>query len=258
MAMRHGYQPFADMARRVGLGEKFDLPLASQRYGTVPDPAWKLKKYKEQWALYDSVNASIGQGYVLVNPLQLAVMAARLVSGKAIKPRLLASDPIVTPSMGWGAEHLAILHDAMNAVVNGNGTAGSARLQVPGVLLAGKTGTAQVRLITAAERAGGVLSDYATPFKLRDHSLFQGFAPFDNPRYAVACILEHSGHIVTAAPIASDTLMDLFDPAGAMKKLEAFETQWGGTLAERTARRAAEVEALSKVNQAAASRAAGA
>jgi penicillin-binding protein 2 len=258
MALRHGYQPFADMARRVGLGEKFDLPLASQRFGTVPDPAWKLRKYKDKWASYDSVNAAIGQGYVLVNPLQLAVMAARLGSGKIIKPRLLASDPVVAPSMGWSDEHMEVLHSAMSAVVNGNGTAGSARLQVPGVLLAGKTGTAQVRLITAAERAGGVLSDYATPFKLRDHSLFQGFAPFDNPRYAVACILEHSGHIVTAAPIASDTLMYLFDPAGAMKKLEAFETQWGGSLAERTARRAVEIEAISKANQAAASRAAGA
>ena len=251
MAVRHGYQPFADMARRVGLGEKFDLPLASQRFGTVPDAAWKLRKYKEKWATYDSVNAAIGQGYVLVNPLQLGVMAARLGSGKIIKPRLLASDPIETPSMGWSAEHLEVVHNAMSAVVNGNGTAGSARLQVPGVLLAGKTGTAQVRLITAGERAGGVLSDSALPFKLRDHSLFQGFAPFDNPRYAVACILEHSGHIVTAAPIASDTLMYLFDPAGAMKKLEALEYQWGGTLAERTARRAAQYEAASKASQAA-------
>jgi penicillin-binding protein 2 len=258
MAMRHGYQPFADMARRVGLGEKFDLPLASQRFGTVPDPAWKLRKYKEKWALFDSVNASIGQGYVLVNPLQLAVMAGRLGSGKVIKPRLLASDPIEAPSMGWSAEHLEFVHNAMSAVVNGNGTAGSARLQVPGVLLAGKTGTAQVRLITAGERAGGVLSDYALPFKLRDHSLFQGFAPFDNPRYAVACILEHSGHIVTAAPIASDTLMYMFDPAGAMKKLAAFESQWGGTLAERTARRAAEFKAISKANQTTAPRVAGA
>lgn len=258
MALRHGYQPFADMARRVGLGEKFDLPLASQRFGTVPDPAWKLRKYKEPWASYDSVNAAIGQGYVLVNPLQLATMAARLGSGKKIKPRLLASDPVETPSMGWSADHLDVVHNAMNAVVNGNGTAGSARLQVPGVLLAGKTGTAQVRLITAAERAGGVLSDYATPFKLRDHSLFQGFAPFDNPRYAVACILEHSGHIVTAAPIASDTLSYLFAPEQAMAKLAGLEKQWGGTLAERTARKSAEFEAISNASQAAATRAAGA
>ena len=126
------------------------------------------------------------------------------------------------------------------------GTASIAKLPIDGVLLAGKTGTAQVRVISAGERASGVLSDYATPFKLRDHSLFQGFAPFDNPRYAVGCILEHSGHIVTAAPIASDTLSFLFDPARAMTKLDGLEKIWGGTLAERTARRGAAFEAIAQ------------
>ena len=246
MSRRHGYDRFATVARRVGLGEKFDLPVASQRFGTVPDSEWKLKKYKEKWTVADSVNSSIGQGYVLVNPLQLAVMAARLGSGRMLVPRLLASQKVEGPPLGATPEHLSFVHSAMSAVVNGNGTARSAQLQVPGVLLAGKTGTAQVRFISAGERAGGVLSDYSLPFKLRDHSLFQGFAPFDNPRYAVGCILEHSGHIVTAAPIASDTLTFLFDPALAMKKLAALEEQWGGTLAERNARRSAAVEAAAQ------------
>ena len=254
MARRHGYDGFASVAKRLGLGEKFDLPVASQRFGTVPDSKWKLRKYNEKWTVADSVNSAIGQGYVLVNPLQLAVMAARLGSGNGIVPRLLANTPIQAPSLNISAKDFTIVHDAMSAVVNGNGTAGSARLQIPGILLAGKTGTAQVRVISAGERASGVLSDYATPFKLRDHSLFQGFAPFDNPRYAVGCILEHSGHIVTAAPIASDTLSYLFDPALALKKLAGLEQAWGGTLAERTARRAFEFEALAKAKLAAATR----
>ena len=254
MARRHGYDGFASVAKRLGLGEKFDLPVASQRFGTVPDSKWKLRKYNEKWTVADSVNSAIGQGYVLVNPLQLAVMAARLGSGNGIVPRLLANTPIQAPSLNISAKDFTIVHDAMSAVVNGNGTARSARLQIPGVLLAGKTGTAQVRVISAGERASGVLSDYATPFKLRDHSLFQGFAPFDNPRYAVGCILEHSGHIVTAAPIASDTLSYLFDPALALKKLAGLEQAWGGTLAERTARRAFEFEALAKAKLAAATR----
>ena len=247
MSRRHGYDGFASVARRLGLGEKFDLPVASQRYGTVPDSEWKLRKYKEKWTVADSVNSSIGQGYVLVNPLQMAVMAARLGSGNGIVPRLFANSPIQAPSLNIAAEHFTIVHNAMSAVVNGNGTARSAALQIPGVLLAGKTGTAQVRVITAGERAGGVLSDYATPFKLRDHSLFQGFAPFDKPRYAVGCILEHSGHIVTAAPIASDVLSFLFDPAKAMAKLATLETQWGGTLLERNARRSAAFEAAARL-----------
>ena len=244
MARAITYDPIARTAKMLGMGEKFDLPYPSQRYGTVPDAAWKLKKYKTQWTVADTVNASIGQGYLLANPLQLAVMAARIASGRAIQPRLFATRQPPQPApLAITPEHLAIVHDAMNAVVNGGGTAGSARLQIPGVLLAGKTGTAQVRRITMAERGRGVLGDASLPFKLRDHSLFLGFAPADAPRYAVACILEHSGHIVTAAPIASDVLSYLFDPAKATEKLVRLEAGWGGDIGTRMAAEAAAFQA---------------
>ncbi|MBK5265701.1 MAG: penicillin-binding protein 2 [Alphaproteobacteria bacterium] len=235
-AQQMGMQVIADMARRLGLGQKFDLPFPSQSYGTVPDAAWKLKKYGKEWQVYDTVNATIGQGYMLVNPIQLAVMAARLGSGRAVVPRFLFDKtPPKQQPIGVKPEHLAFIHDAMSQVVNGGGTARSARMNIPGVLLAGKTGTAQVRRITMAERAGGVRGDTALPFKLRDHSLFQGYAPADNPRYAAACILEHSGHIATAAPIVSDVLSFLFDPDKAMAKLVMLEEGWGGTIEERMA-----------------------
>jgi len=78
MAQRVGMDPIANMARRCGMGQAFELPVLSQFYGTVPDPAWKLKKYGREWQTFDTVNATIGQGYMLANPLQLAVMASRL------------------------------------------------------------------------------------------------------------------------------------------------------------------------------------
>ncbi|MDX3908761.1 MAG: penicillin-binding protein 2 [Sphingobium sp.] len=237
MAQRVGMNVIADMARRVGMGQKFPLPFPSQSYGTVPDPAWKMRKYKEKWQVYDTVNATIGQGYMLINPIQMAVMAARLASGKMLMPHFMMDQKRPEPaSIGVLPEHLVTIRQAMSAVVNGGGTGGAARMQVPGVLLAGKTGTAQVRRITMAERRGGVRRDASLPFKLRDHSLFQGFAPYDNPRYAVACILEHGGHMIRnqdAGPIASDTLSFLFDPKKAMEKLVALEKEWGGTPAER-------------------------
>ncbi len=96
--------------------------------------------------------------------------------------------------LGIGLDHLTVIRNAMKDVVNGGGTGRAAQLSVPNVLLAGKTGTAQVRAITMAERAGGVRSNASLPFKLRDHALFQGFAPYDNPRYAISVILEHGGH----------------------------------------------------------------
>lgn len=235
-AQQMGMQVIADMARRLGLGQKFALPFPSQSYGTVPDPAWKMKKYGKEWKVYDTVNATIGQGYMLANPTQLAVMAARLGSGRAVVPRFLIDKKNATPPpIGVKPEHLAFIHDAMSQVVNGGGTARSARMNVPDVLLAGKTGTAQVRRITMAERAGGVRGDAALPFKLRDHSLFQGFAPADNPRYAASCVLEHSGHVATAAPIVSDVLTFLYDQDKAMAKLTALEKAWGGTIEERMA-----------------------
>jgi penicillin-binding protein 2 len=237
MIRRLGYDAIAPTARMLGLGQKFDLPFTAQRYGTVPDSAWKLKKYGDKWTVADGLNASIGQGYVLANPLQLAVMAARMASGRALRPSLLARDVVLdAPALPFRSEHLAIVRDAMAAVVNGGGTGGAARMEVPGLLLAAKTGTAQVRRITMAERRGGVLHDRQLPFKLRDHALFICFAPAENPRYAAAVVLEHNGHLIRNLDtplIGRDIMTYLFDRERALKSLAAFEPTWGGDIATR-------------------------
>jgi penicillin-binding protein 2 len=245
MGRTAGIDALAPVARGFGLGKEYDLPVPSQRYGTVPDPAWLKRKYKRDWETYDTVNLSIGQGYLLVNPLQLAVMAGRIASGHAIEPRLLRTKTMPSPPpVGVTAEHLAFVRDAMGGVVNsGRGTASVAKLPLEGVLLGGKTGTAQVRRITMAERASGVRSNESLAWKMRDHSLFVGFAPVDNPRYACSVIVEHGGWGASvAAPIARDTLLYLFDKEKAMAALAPLEEQWGGTLAERMRRRFARTE----------------
>ncbi len=237
MAQRFGMDVIADMARRLGLGQKFDIPFPSQSYGTVPDPAWKRRKYDLPWAVYDTVNATIGQGYMLVNPTQMAVMASRLASGRALVPHFVADGKRhEAEPLGVRQENLDLIHQAMRDVINGGGTGGAARLKVPDVLMAGKTGTAQVRRITMAERSRGVRGNSSLPFKLRDHALLQCFAPYDKPRYALGCILEHNGHInriMDSTTISSDIMSYLFDPAGAMERLEAMEKEWGGTPQQR-------------------------
>jgi penicillin-binding protein 2 len=239
MIRRLGYDHVAPVARMLGLGQKFDLPFTTQRYGTVPDSAWKRKKYKTDWKVADSLNASIGQGYVLSNPLQLAVMAARLASGRALEPSLLARHVRKdAPALPIAPEHLAIVREGMWKVVNGGGTGGAARMYVPGVALAGKTGTAQVRRITMAERASGVLKNGQLPFKLRDHALFVGFAPADAPRYACAVVLEHNGHTVRnldTPMIGRDIMTYLFDRERALKSLAEVEPTWGGDIRTRMA-----------------------
>ncbi len=239
MVRRLGYDRVAPIARSVGLGQKFDLPYSTQRFGTVPDSAWKARKYRQDWTVADSLNASIGQGYVLANPLQLAVMAARIASGKALIPRLLRGGmtPEAAP-LPFAAEHLARIHEAMAGVVNGGGTGGVARMQIPGVMLAAKTGTAQVRRISMSERGSGVLKNASLPFKLRDHALFVCFAPADAPRYAAAIVLEHGGHTVRNLDtplIGRDIMTYMFDPDLAMKNLAEVEPTWGGDIVTRMA-----------------------
>ncbi|NJR79139.1 penicillin-binding protein 2 [Sphingomonas corticis] len=239
MVRRVGYDRIAPVARMLGLGQKFDLPFSTQRYGTVPDSAWKQRKYRSDWKVADSLNASIGQGYVLANPLQLAVMATRLASGLDTIPTLLR-DPFKpgARALGIDADHFRIIREAMYGVVNGGGTGGAARMQVPGVGLAAKTGTAQVRRITMAERRGGVLSNAQLPFKLRDHALFVCFAPYDNPRYAAAIVLEHNGHTVRNLDtplIGRDIMTYLFDRERALKSLAEVEPTWGGDIRTRMA-----------------------
>ncbi len=244
MVRRLGYDKIAPVARLTGLGERFELPFPSQRYGTMPDPAWKMAKYKEDWTVADSLNASIGQGYVLANPLQLAVMASRIASGRQLKPTILASQvERNAPPLGIDPAHLARVRDAMYGVVNEGGTGGASRLLVPGISLAAKTGTAQVRRITGAERASGVLKNDQLPFKLRDHALFVCFAPADNPRYAAAIVLEHNGHTVRNLDtplIGRDIMTYLFDRDRAMASLAEVEPTWGGDIRTRMAATAEE------------------
>ena len=232
-----------EMVHYLGYGEKFDLPLPNQRFGTMPNPEWLMQKYHRKWQGYDTANTSIGQGYVLINPMQLAVMPARLASGKLLKPRLLmAGSRQPAPDVAAKPEHLEIVRKAMAAVVNGSGTAVASKLPLDGIQMAGKTGTAQV--FRLGER--GHQSNWA----LRDHALFIAFAPADKPRYAIGCIIEHGGFGASAAaPIVRDTMTYLFDQQKAMDALLPLEQQWGGSLAERNARRSAAFEAAAKFVQ---------
>ncbi|MDB5696020.1 MAG: penicillin-binding protein 2 [Sphingomonas bacterium] len=229
-----GINRIAEAARALGFGAEYDLPFPSQRYGTIPDEAWKLRRYKQSWTQADTLNAAIGQGYVLVSPFQLALSAARLASGRQIIPALLYGTPRASAPLSFSAEHLAIVRGGMDEVVNGRGTAGASRLQLEGVRMGGKTGTAQVRRITDRLRGQG------GEWKYRDHGLFVCFAPVDAPRYAASVVIEHGlGGARAAAPVAKDVLTWLFDREQATKRLAALEVGWGGDLAARMAARSA-------------------
>jgi penicillin-binding protein 2 len=256
MGHRVGYDKIAPMAKRLGLGQKFDLPVVSQSYGTVPDSEWKERRYaknkrlieRPDWTASDTLNASIGQGYLIINPLQLAVMGGRIASGRDIQPRLVGVSTKPAPLLGIPQEHLDAVRGGMWQVVNGDGTAGASRITLPGIEMSGKTGTAQVRRLSASASRG-----QGGDWKYRDHGLFVCFAPSANPRFAASVIIEHGlGGARAAAPVAKDVLTFLFDRPKAMESLAALEQVWGGTLAERTARRAAAIKSAADLRRASA------
>ncbi|MEM6759846.1 MAG: penicillin-binding protein 2 [Pseudomonadota bacterium] len=222
LAVKVGIEKISAMARRFGLGVRHDVPMSAVARGLTPTKKWKLETRGADWVIGDTVNASIGQGFLLASPLQLAVMTARLATGRSVSPRLIKSvDGVEQPSrggadMGLNASNLSKMRRAMYDVVNDRrGTAYGSRVIDDQNRIAGKTGTSQVRNITAAERARGVIRNQDLPWERRDHALFVNYAPYDNPRYAVSVIVEHGGGGSTAAaPIARDiTLQALYGDA---------------------------------------------
>ena len=230
MALRTGIEKISAMSRRLGLGVPFDLPMTGVAAGLIPTREWKLGARGAEWVIGDSVNASIGQGFVLTSPMQLAVMTARLATGRAVTPRLIKSvSGIETPTghgedLGLNENNLRKVRRAMyDATNHRRGTAYRSRIIAEGMRMAGKTGTSQVRNITAAERAQGVRRNEDLPWERRDHALFVDYAPYDNPQVAVAVVVEHGGGgSAVAAPIARDiTLQALY---GGDPPLDAYPT----------------------------------
>ncbi|MDP6110191.1 MAG: penicillin-binding transpeptidase domain-containing protein, partial [Rhodospirillales bacterium] len=198
------------------------IELAGERRGLMPTRAWKRKAKGVSWQQGETLLAGIGQGFLLTTPLQLAIMAARLVNGgKAVTPHLTNSDlPFNSPQtankdnpqfkdIGLHPPHLDLMRRAMAAVTNSPyGTAYRARISEPGFEMGGKTGTVQVRRISKAERELGVKKNKELEWHERDHALFVGYAPVQAPRYSVSVVVEHGGGgSSTAAPIARDILL---------------------------------------------------
>jgi penicillin-binding protein 2 len=213
MAQRCGIDKINEMSTRLGLGIRYDLPITSVAGGLNPTREWKRNNRNAEWRVGDTVNASIGQGFVLTTPLQLAVMTARLASNKAILPRLIrdpADNAIQTASrLDLRPEWLRMIRQGMSETVNDRrGTAYSSRVVAEGQAMAGKTGTSQVFSITRAERESGVRRQQDLPWNRRNHGLFVSYAPIEAPRIAVAVVVEHGGGgSSAAAPIGRDIIL---------------------------------------------------
>ena len=210
-AQKLGINKIADMAREFGLGFKTNIGIENEKSGFIPDTDWKMRKFGEPWQQGESIISGIGQGYILTTPVQLATMISRIANGgyevsptftkydKSKKQELRKID--VSP---YGLESVKKgMYDVINTV---GGTAYSARFDFRGQKMAGKTGTTQVRRISMKERQSGVLKQEDLPWKYRNHALFVGYAPHDNPKYGVAVLIEHGKSGTAAAHLGGKIL----------------------------------------------------
>jgi penicillin-binding protein 2 len=200
-ALQVGPDKIAATARKFGINQTFDELHIPQNKGTLPDTAWKQRVFHERWWPGETPSFGIGQGALAVNPLQLCVMCSRIANGqKALMPRLVKSiggkempagnavaDIAVDPA------HLAFVRAAMADVVTSGTAAATAKLGLGPIMMAGKTGTAQAHTYKGSR--GTVHMDWA----MRDHAWFIAFAPVDEPRYAMAVLVEHGGWGASAA-----------------------------------------------------------
>lgn len=223
VARKVGIDKIAEMSHKLGLGDPTGIDLQGERKGLIPDKAWKMRAIGERWQGGETLIAGIGQGYVLTTPLQLAVMTARSVNGgKAVVPRLTRQEFDgdefigIKPNpefedLGIPEAHQRVVRAALDEVVNSRkGTARGSSIDTPGWEMGGKTGTSQVRRISLAERQAGIRKGEDIAWRLRDHAVFVGFAPVDEPKYAVSVVVEHGGGgSKAAAPIAKDVLTEV-------------------------------------------------
>ncbi len=211
IALRIGIDAIKEMAKKLGLTEKYmDDILSREMAGVIPDRYWKEKHVGYRWVHGDTIISGIGQGFILTNCLQLAVMMARTSSNKVVVPRLI--DNGIKPkfdSLGLQQKNINFVQQGLEGVLKKGGTAAGSAINVNGKRMGGKTGTSQVRSISKKERESGVLTNEQLKWSMRNHGLFVGYAPTNNPKYAVCVITEHVGSSTPAARTASTVMKEL-------------------------------------------------
>lgn len=211
LALRIGIDSIKEMAIKLGFTQKYmDGILSREMPGVIPDRYWKEEAIGYKWVHGDTIISGIGQGFTLTNCLQLAIMMARTVSNKVVMPRLILTDEKPQfANLGLQKKNIASVMKGLEQVTRTGGTAAGSAININGARMAGKTGTSQVRSISRAERASGVLTNEQLKWNMRNHGLFVGYAPTNKPRYAVCAITEHSGGSGPAARTVAATMRAL-------------------------------------------------
>jgi len=225
VARRTGIDTIAETANLFSFGKDTGIDLPGARMGLMPTQGWR-RRHGHAWNIGDTISCGIGQGYVIATPLQLATYVSRIATGRAVVPHVTrqiaraapaGAKPEDWPVLDVPEAHLALIRGGMFGVVNEpGGSAPHARLPMPDIQLAGKTGSSQVRRVSRWAREHGNFNSASLPWEFRPHALFVCFAPYDAPRYAISVVVEHgNAGADVAAPLARDIMVDTLtrDPA---------------------------------------------
>jgi len=197
------------VCKEFSIGKLTNVDIPNELKGIMPDSKWKSKNRGEKWHLGETFNTVIGQGFTLSTPLQIATMTARIASGRRVEPRIVRNKEPLFEKLNFDESKLDFIRKSMFAVVNEyKGTAFASKLNSK-FLMAGKTGTSQVRRISLVEREDRVLENKELPYELRDHSIFTCYAPYDKPKFSLAVLVEHMGSGSKVAAPISKRIMEL-------------------------------------------------
>ena len=213
LGLKVGIEKISQMLKKLGLSTKLNFELNQFKNGLVPSKKWKLETKGSTWAPGETINASIGQGYMLSSPIELVTMTSRIANEKyAVEPTFLFDSNKSFKQLDLNPQHLSYIKNAMVNVVNNKyGTAFNSKLKSSNIMMAGKTGTVQVVRITEEEREKGITKNEDRIWKKRDHALFVGYAPTNKPKYSICVVVEHGGSgSSVAAPIARDIMNKIF------------------------------------------------
>ena len=247
VARRLGVDRLSITAKQFGFGKKVLNSFFEEKAGVVPNTEWKKKYIGKGWVLGETLISGIGQGYFQSTPIQLCLMMAQLANGGyEIKPRIIDDKYNLMPVINaWreeftiknnnledknnsglkklyrNQENIKFVLDAMYGATNEpRGTSYGSRITEPEHIYAGKTGTSQIRTITAEERELKI-KNKDKPYEKRDHALFVAFAPYKNPRYAISVVIEHGGSGSSgAAPIAKKVIKKILERHELRKKYQ--------------------------------------
>jgi penicillin-binding protein 2 len=215
LGLKLGPDRVAKLEKDTGMGTITGIDLPGERKGLVPDTAWKRTVSKERWYDYESLLLGIGQGAVHLTPLEMTVGYASLATGEVMRPRVVSKEigmdgqvrehrSEMLRKLPWNPENVEFIRKALAGVVNDYGTGGAAK--IPGIVVGGKTGTAQV-----ASVKGKMIKSEDLPYEIRDHAWFVAFAPVDDPQIVVTAMVEHGGHGGSAAaPIVKAVMQEFF------------------------------------------------